>query len=52
MMSIADLADTMDVSTKTIQRWIASGALHAHHFGRIVRIAEEDAAAFSAAQRR
>ena len=51
MLSMSELADFMEVSVKTIQRRIAVGELRAHRFGRIVRIAEDDAAAFVAASR-
>jgi excisionase family DNA binding protein len=35
-----------------VRRWIESGELHVHRFGRRVRIADEDLAAFIALRRR
>ena len=40
--SIGEVARNLGVSTRTVQRWIASGELIAHRFGRTVRIAESD----------
>ena len=51
-LSISDVAERIGVSTKTITRAIAAGELHAHRVGRLVRIAEDDDAAFLAARRR
>jgi excisionase family DNA binding protein len=50
--SVNDIAEKLDVSTKTVRRWIESGELHVHRFGRRVRIADEDLAAFIALRRR
>jgi excisionase family DNA binding protein len=50
--SIADVADRLDVVTRTVRRWIKSGDLIAHRFGRAVRIADDDLQAFLAAHRR
>jgi excisionase family DNA binding protein len=36
------IAETLQVTTRTVARWIASGALPAHRFGRSVRIADAD----------
>ena len=36
----------MEVSIRTVRRWIKSGELVAHHFGTAVRIAESDLKAF------
>ncbi len=52
MVAVDDLAMTLGVCTKTVRRWIKDGKLRAHHLGRRVLIAEEDAAAFIAAGRR
>lgn len=48
---IADVAERLDVVTRTVSRWIRSGELVAHRFGRSVRIAEVDLRAFFAAHR-
>jgi excisionase family DNA binding protein len=49
--TIADVADFLGVSVRTVRRWIKSGALVAHHFGTAVRIAESDLKAFIARHR-
>ncbi len=52
MLSLRDLADRLDVSVKTVSRWIKAGELPAHRLGGQIRIAETDAIAFAAARRR
>jgi excisionase family DNA binding protein len=49
--TINDIAQCLGVSTRTVRRWIKSGALVAHRFGVIVRISEPDFAAFLAVRR-
>jgi excisionase family DNA binding protein len=49
--TIADVAEQLDVATRTVRRWINSGDLVAHRFGGVVRIAEGDLRAFLAAHR-
>ncbi len=49
--TVSDVAEHLGVSTRTVRRWIEGGQLIAHHFGRAVRIAEEDVRAFLAAHR-
>ena len=51
-LSVSHVADQLDVSTKTVRRWITSGQLHVHRFGRRLRIADDDLAAFVALRRR
>lgn len=51
-LSISEVAERIGVSTKTISRAIQAGELRSHRVGRLVRIAEEDAASFLAARRR
>lgn len=41
--TIAELSELWQVSPRTIQRHIRSGALRHHRIGRLVRIADEDA---------
>lgn len=36
------VAETLQVTPRTVARWIASGALPAYRFGRSVRIADGD----------
>ena len=49
--TIGETADLLNVSTRTVRRFIDSGALPAHRFGRLVRISEDDISAFLAANR-
>lgn len=44
--TIAELADLWGVSQRTIQRLIKSGSLQSRRIGRLVRIANADAANF------
>jgi excisionase family DNA binding protein len=39
------------VSPRTTRRWIKAGALRAYRLGSLVRVSEEDLAAFLAAHR-
>jgi excisionase family DNA binding protein len=50
-LSICDVAECLNVTTRTVRRWIASGLLRVHRFGGTVRILEADFAAFLAAHR-
>jgi excisionase family DNA binding protein len=49
--TVKQVAECLDVSTKTVQRWIKSGALPIHRFERTVRISPVDFAAFLATRR-
>lgn len=42
LLTVNAAAEQLDVCTKTIRRWIKSGALHAHRLGRQQRISEDD----------
>lgn len=42
LLSVAIVADRLDVSTKTIRRWIETGGLQIYRLGRCVRISEAD----------
>jgi excisionase family DNA binding protein len=44
--TIAQVADLLVVSTRSVRRWIAAGELLAHKFGRQLRVAEMDLRAF------
>ncbi|MBT3400536.1 MAG: helix-turn-helix domain-containing protein [Rhodospirillaceae bacterium] len=46
LLTIKQTADHLQVSTKTIRRWITSGDLTPHRFGRQWRISELDLQAF------
>jgi excisionase family DNA binding protein len=43
---ISDVADCLEVSTRSVRRWIKSGALPVHRINGVVRISEADFAAF------
>jgi excisionase family DNA binding protein len=49
--TIREVAERLDVATRTVRRWIKSGDLVAHRFGGAVRIAESDLKAFLARHR-
>jgi excisionase family DNA binding protein len=44
--TVAEVAQSLDVSTRSVRRWIENSELAAHRFGRAVRIAECDLEAF------
>jgi len=46
LFPIADVADQLDVSSKTVRRWIDRGELHVHRLGRQFRISEDDLSFF------
>jgi excisionase family DNA binding protein len=50
-LTIGDVADCLNVTTRTVRRWIDSGLLRVHRIGRTVRISEADLAAFLATHR-
>ncbi len=50
--SIASVASQLDVSQKTVRRWIDAKELPVHQIGRQLRISEPDLAAFLARARR
>ena len=52
LLTTADAADELQVSEKTIRRWINDGDLHVHRLGRAIRIARDDLTAFVTARRR
>jgi excisionase family DNA binding protein len=43
-----DIAELLDVSSRSVWRWIKSCELVAHRFGRIVRVKDADLAEFLA----
>lgn len=45
-LAVAEVAQTLRVSVKTIRRWIEQGDLHVHRLGRQLRISEQDLSAF------
>ena len=46
MITVADVAKKLNVTPKTVQRWITEKRLPAYQFGREYRIKEEDFATF------
>jgi excisionase family DNA binding protein len=49
--TIEQIADHMEVSTRTVRRWIKRRLLVAHQISRLVRISEADFGAFLVARR-
>ena len=49
--TIQEVAELLNVSHRTVRRWIANGDLIAHRVGGVVRIAEDDLRAFLALHR-
>jgi excisionase family DNA binding protein len=49
--SIKAVAEALDVSSRTVRRWIANGTLIVHRVDGVVRIAEGDLQAFLALHR-
>lgn len=47
-----EVAARMQVSERSVRRWIAEGRLRAHHFGRSVRVAWKDVQEFERQSRR
>lgn len=50
-VTVDQVADALNVSPRSVRRWIKTGRLIAHRFGGAVRIASADLAAFLAAHR-
>lgn len=50
-LTIIDIALRLQVSTKTVRRWIDAGTLPVHRLGRLLRISEQDLTVFLAQQR-
>jgi excisionase family DNA binding protein len=49
--TLSEISKSLEVSTRTVRRWIKSGALVAHHFGAVVRVSEADFLTFLALRR-
>lgn len=45
-LSPAEVAERLGISRRTVDRFIASGELRAHRFGKLVRIAENEVLTF------
>ena len=46
MLNVEQIALQVNVSIKTVRRWIESRELHCHRLGRTIRVSEEDLIAF------
>jgi excisionase family DNA binding protein len=51
LRTIDETAEVLNVSPRTVRRLIESGALRVHRLGHLVRISDDDIAAFLAATR-
>ena len=51
-LTVGDIAERLQVSTKTVRRWIEGRELSTHRLGRQLRVSEDDLAAFLAQRRR
>ena len=49
--AIKTVADTLDISQRTVRRWIANGDLTVHRVNGVIRIAEADLRSFLARHR-
>jgi excisionase family DNA binding protein len=46
LRTVAEVAEELRMSEKTVRRWEKSGDLHFHRLGRQLRISEDDLALF------
>ena len=46
LLVVTDVADRLNVSIKSVRRWITCNELHSHRFRQVVRVSEDDLAAF------
>jgi excisionase family DNA binding protein len=51
MLTVDAVAEHLDVSTKSVRRWVASGALVAHRMGRLLRVSPDNLRSFLNKQR-
>ena len=51
-LTITEVAEIIEVSTRTVRRWIEQKQLVAHYFGAAVRVADTDLKSFIAHHRR
>ena len=52
LLAVSEVAELLQVSSKTVRRWIARQELRTHRLGRQLRMAEEDLAAFLGQRRK
>ena len=52
LLAVGEVAELLQVSSKTVRRWIERQELRTHRLGRQLRVAEEDLAAFLGQRRK
>ena len=52
LLAVSEVAALLQVSSKTVRRWIERQELRTHRLGRQLRVAEEDLTAFLAQRRK
>jgi excisionase family DNA binding protein len=52
LLSIKEVADRTQASTKTVRRWIEAEEIHIHRLGRVLRVSEEDLMSFLGSHRK
>jgi excisionase family DNA binding protein len=50
--TVKDVAEALDVSTRSVRRWIECEELKVHELGHLIRIADDDLLEFLARRRR
>jgi len=51
LLVLRDVARTLQVSIRTVRRWVELGDLRVHKLGRQLRVSEEDLVAFISKRR-
>ena len=52
LLTVNEVAELLQVSSKTVRRWIERQELRTHRLGRQLRVAEEDLATFLGRRRK
>ena len=52
LLAVGEVAELLQVSSKTVRRWIERQELRTHRLGRQLRVADEDLAAFLGQRRK
>ena len=52
LLTVNEVAELLQISSKTVRRWIDRQELRTHRLGRQLRVAEEDLTAFLAQRRK
>lgn len=45
-LTVAEVADRLRVSERSVRRWVKEGSLRVHRLGRAIRISEHDLRSF------